>query len=113
MEVGKINDRAPTTANADDWLLYLSENTDALPMVAVQIAEAIEAAQMCIWAEFVAHCEALENEADRLSVGTDGTERGFWNGQRHAAKSTRCAVPHPKYARRLANGESAVGQKEG
>ena len=35
--------RKPTGTNADEWHLYLSENRDALPMVAVGIAEAIEA----------------------------------------------------------------------
>ena len=33
----------PSGANADEWHLYLSENKDALPMLAVGIAEAIEA----------------------------------------------------------------------
>jgi hypothetical protein len=33
----------PQGSNADEWHLFLSENKDALPMVAVQIAEAIEA----------------------------------------------------------------------
>jgi hypothetical protein len=37
----------PSGANADEWHLYLSENKDALPMlavgIAVGIAEAIEA----------------------------------------------------------------------
>ena len=33
----------PSGATADEWHLYLSENKDALPMLAVGIAEAIEA----------------------------------------------------------------------
>jgi predicted alpha/beta hydrolase family esterase len=34
----------PLGANADEWLLFLEENKDALPFLAVQIAEAIGAA---------------------------------------------------------------------
>lgn len=34
----------PSGSNADEWHLFLSEHTDALPYMAVQIAEAIEAA---------------------------------------------------------------------
>jgi hypothetical protein len=35
----------PLGSNADEWLLFLSENKDALPYLAVQIAEAIEQAE--------------------------------------------------------------------
>lgn len=34
----------PSGSNADEWLLFLTEHRDALPFVAVQIAEAIERA---------------------------------------------------------------------
>lgn len=35
----------PLGANADEWHLFLEENKDALPFLAVQIAEAIEEAE--------------------------------------------------------------------
>lgn len=39
----------PDCANADKWHLFLSENKDALPYVAVQIAEAIEALEKKVY----------------------------------------------------------------
>ncbi len=35
----------PLGSNADEWLLFLTENKDALSYLAVQIAEAIDEAQ--------------------------------------------------------------------
>jgi hypothetical protein len=35
----------PLGSNADEWHLFLSEHTDALPYLAVQIAEAIDDAE--------------------------------------------------------------------
>lgn len=35
----------PTGSNADEWNLFLVEHKDALPFLAVQIAEAIEDAE--------------------------------------------------------------------
>lgn len=35
----------PLGSNADEWHLFLDENKDALPYLAVQIAEAIELAE--------------------------------------------------------------------
>jgi hypothetical protein len=35
----------PLGSNADEWHLFLEENKDALPYLAVQIAEAIEDAE--------------------------------------------------------------------
>lgn len=35
----------PLGSNADEWALFLSENIDAIPYLAVQIAEAIEQAE--------------------------------------------------------------------
>jgi hypothetical protein len=35
----------PLGSNADEWHLFLSEHTEALPYLAVQIAEAIEDAE--------------------------------------------------------------------
>lgn len=98
----------PSGSNADEWHLYLAENTDALPMVAVKIAEAIEAAAAEIWTEFVARCEALETQAEQAieepaaSVSPEGIERWrtYYRGQRIAAKAIRRAVDHPKYRRR-------------
>lgn len=91
----------PAGSNADEWHLYLAENTDALPMVAVGIAESMEAAAAAIWTEFVAHCEALEAGADRdlEKPNCSAQAEGFSRGVRHAAKSIRRSVEHPKYAR--------------
>lgn len=35
----------PLGSNADEWHMFLSENADAMPYLAVQIAEAIEDAE--------------------------------------------------------------------
>lgn len=103
----KGNPGRPAGSNADEWHLYLSENKDALPMVAVQIAEAIEAAAASMWSEFVERCEALETSADQaleqppLSVPADNREKWlqFYRGQRICAKSIRRSIDHPKYRR--------------
>lgn len=94
----------PTGSNADEWHCYLSENKDALPMVSVQIAEAIEAAEARIWVEFVSRCEALETGAgEKLeTLATDrqalsGHEGGFYRGQSYAAKSIRRSVNYPAH----------------
>lgn len=90
----------PTGSNADEWHVYLSENKDALPMVAVQIAEAIEAASARMWNEFVGRCEALETQADQaLEKPLADHMTGFCRGQSFAAKSIRRSVEHPKYQR--------------
>lgn len=94
--------RPPEGSNADEWHMYLSENKDALGMVAVGIAEAIEAAEARIWTEFVKVCEALETEAeDKFKDGPIGQQLPFYRGQKFTAKSIRCAIDHPKYARRV------------
>lgn len=90
----------PTGSNADEWHCYLAENQGALPKVAVQIAEAIEAAQARIWNEFVGRCEALETQADEaLEKPLTDHMTGFCRGQSYAAKSIRRSVEHPKYQR--------------
>lgn len=48
--------RRPKGSNADEWHLFLAENRDALPYVAVQIAEAID--------EAAAEVGALRHERD-------------------------------------------------
>ena len=35
--------QSPLSSNADEWLMFLEENKEHLPFVAVKIAEAIEA----------------------------------------------------------------------
>lgn len=39
----------PQGSNADEWHLFLSENRDALPYVAVQIAESVEALEKKVY----------------------------------------------------------------
>lgn len=83
----------PEGSNADEWHLYLSENKDALGMVAVGIAEAIEAAEARMWTRFVRVCETVEDEAAPHS------SKDFYRGRGSAAKWIRRSIVHPKYAR--------------
>ena len=46
----------PVGSNADEWHLFLSEHTDALPFVAVQIAEAIEALELQVYVPGLWRC---------------------------------------------------------
>ncbi len=84
----------PEGSNADEWHMYLSENKDALGMIAVGIAEVIEAAEARMWTEFVSVCEAIETEADPRAA------QDFYRGRSSAAKSIRRSIEHPKYMRR-------------
>ena len=52
--------KRPAGANADEWHLFLSENKDALPFVAVQIAEAIEALERQVFVPGLWRCPKCE-----------------------------------------------------
>lgn len=51
----------PEGSNADHWHLFLSEHKDALPYVAVQIAEAIEDAERRGSYKLPGHDETMAN----------------------------------------------------
>jgi hypothetical protein len=52
--------KCPTGSNADEWHLFLSEYKDALPFVAVQIAEAIEALERQVYVPGLWRCPKCE-----------------------------------------------------
>lgn len=54
-----------------------------------------------VWKAFVGVCEDVETEADKAleTAGLTEHERGYHRGMKHAAKSIRRSVEHPKYTR--------------
>lgn len=54
-----------------------------------------------VWKEFVGACEQIESNAEQHIESEKATEheKGYWSGQRMAAKSIRRSVERPKYVR--------------